>query len=104
MPMLDTTQYKDLIGNFVSNLVLEVLSFVAEQERQNIKQRQAEGIAIAKAQGKHLGRPKTEYPKEFKEVYEQWKNGATTGVKAMEQLGIKKTTFYKLVKEYEEGK
>jgi len=102
MPMLDTTQYKDLIGNFVSNLVLEVLSFVAEQERDNIKQRQAEGIAIAKAQGKHLGRPNTEYPKNFKEVYSQWKDEKITGVKAMELMGIKKTTFYKLIKQFEQ--
>jgi len=102
MPMLDTTQYKDLIGNFVSNLVLEVLSFVAEQERDNIKQRQAEGIAIAKAQGKHLGRPNTEYPNNFKEVYNQWKEEKITGVKAMELLSIKKTTFYKMIRQFEQ--
>ena len=103
MPMLDTTQYKDLIGNFVSNLVLEVLSFVAEQERVNIKQRQAEGIAIAKSQGKHLGRPKAEVPEDFKVIYDQWRNEEITAVKAMEQLGIKKTTFYKLIKKHEQG-
>lgn len=101
MPMLDTTQFKDLIGNFVSNLVLEVLSFVAEQERDSIRKRQKEGIAIAKLQGKHLGRPSAEYPKNFKEVYTNWKKENITGVKAMELLQIKKTTFYKLVKQYE---
>jgi DNA invertase Pin-like site-specific DNA recombinase len=101
MPMLDTTQFKDLIGNFVSNLVLEVLSFVAEQERDSIRKRQKEGIAIAKLQGKHLGRPSAEYPKNFKEVYTNWKKENITGVKAMELLQVKKTTFYKLVKEYE---
>lgn len=101
MPMLDTTQFKDLIGNFVSNLVLEVLSFVAEQERDSIRKRQKEGIAIAKLQGKHLGRPSAEYPKNFKEVYTNWKEGNITGVKAMELLQVKKTTFYKFVKEYE---
>jgi DNA invertase Pin-like site-specific DNA recombinase len=104
MPMLDTTQFKDLIGNFVSNLVLEVLSFVAEQERENIKKRQAEGIAIAQAQGKHMGRPNAEYPNNFKEIYAKWNKGKITGVKAMELMNIKKTTFYKLVKDYEELK
>jgi DNA invertase Pin-like site-specific DNA recombinase len=104
MPMLDTTQFKDLIGNFVSNLVLEVLSFVAEQERDSIKKRQAEGIAIAQAQGKHLGRPNAEYPKNFKEVYTKWNKGKISGVKAMELMGIKKTTFYKLTKQYEDTK
>ncbi|MFA9396829.1 MAG: recombinase family protein [Clostridiaceae bacterium] len=100
MPLLDTTQYKDLIGNFVSNLVLEVLSFVAEQERDNIRQRQREGIEIAKAKGKHLGRPKAIYPDNFDDVYKEWIAGDITAVKAMEMLGLKKGTFYKLVKEY----
>lgn len=101
MPILDTTQYKDLIGNFVSNLVLEVLSFVAEQERDNIKQRQQEGIRIAKSKGKHLGRPKTKFPNHWEEIYKQWKLDKITGVKAMEELNLKKSTFYKLVKQYE---
>ena len=57
MPLLDTTQYKDQLGNFVSELILQVLAFVSERERDNILQRQSEGIAFAKAKGKHLGRP-----------------------------------------------
>jgi DNA invertase Pin-like site-specific DNA recombinase len=101
MPILDTTQYKDLIGNFVSNLVLEVLSFVAEQERDSIRQRQREGIIIAKANGKHLGRPKAAYPGNWESVYNQWVNKKITAVKAMEMLNLKKSTFYKLVKIYE---
>lgn len=102
MPLLDTTQYKDLIGNFVSNLVLEVLSFVAEQERENIKQRQQEGIKIAKSKGKHLGRPKAVFPEHWEAVYKDWKSNDITAVKAMEKLGLKKSTFYKLVKQYED--
>lgn len=103
MPLLDTTQYKDLIGNFVSNLVLEVLSFVAEQERANIRQRQKEGISIAKAKGKHLGRPQATYPDKWDGIYKEWKQGNITAIKAMKTLELKKSTFYKLVKKYEEN-
>ncbi len=101
MPLLDTTQYKDLIGNFVSNLVLEVLSFVAEQERESIKQRQQEGIKIAKAKGKHLGRPRAKLPGQWEQIYNEWKSNNITAVKAMEKLNLSKSTFYKLVKQYE---
>lgn len=101
MPLLDTTQYKDLIGNFVSNLVLEVLSFVAEQERENIKQRQQEGIKVAKAKGKHLGRPKAKLPEQWEQIYKEWKLNSITAVKAMEKLNLSKSTFYKFAKEYE---
>lgn len=102
MPMLDTRQYKDLLGNFISDLILSVLGYVAEQETEFRKQRQLEGIKIAKEQGKHLGRPKAEYPKDWEEVYSQWKKGEITATKSMELLDLKKTTFYKLVKQYEE--
>lgn len=101
MPLLDTTQYKDLMGSFVSNLVLEVLSFVAEQERTNNRQRQKEGIKIAKENGKHLGRPKTTYPSQWEEIYKNWRAKDITAVKAMEKLQLAKSTFYKLVKQYE---
>ena len=101
MPMLDTRQYKDLLGSFISDLILSVLGYVAEQETEFRKQRQSEGIAIAKAQGKHLGRPKAEYPNNFKEQYELWKQGSQTAKATMDKLGLKRTTFYKLVKEYE---
>ncbi|WP_010233407.1 recombinase family protein [Clostridium arbusti] len=100
MPLLDTTQYKDLIGNFVSNLVLEVLSFVAEQERENIKKRQQEGIKIAKTKGKHLGRPKAKFPECWEETYKDWKSNNITAVEAMAKLNLKKSTFYNLVKKY----
>lgn len=101
MPMLDTRQYKDLLGSFISDLILSVLGYVAEQETEFRKQRQAEGIAIAKAQGKHLGRPKAEYPNNWKDEYRAWKEGKQTARLTMENLGLKRTTFYKLVKQYE---
>lgn len=101
-PMLDTSKYDDeLMGKFVSDVVLNVLSFVAENERKNIKHRQSEGIAAAKAKGIKFGRPEMEKPENFDEVYKKWKNGEIKAVKAIEMLGLKKTRFYKFVKEYE---
>lgn len=103
MPMLDTRQYKDLLGNFISDLILSVLGYVAEQETEFRKQRQREGIEIAKAKGVYKGRKKIEASANFVEVYNSWKQGNITAVKAMEQLGLKKNTFYRRVKEYEEN-
>lgn len=103
MPMLDTRQYKDLLGSFISDLILSVLGYVAEQETEFRRQRQAEGIKIAKEQGKHLGRPRAEYPSNFKEQYELWKAGKQTAKVTMENLRLKRTTFYKLVKEHEKS-
>lgn len=104
-PLLDTSKYKDndLMSQFMSNIVLEVLSFVAENERKNIKQRQAEGIAIAKASGKRLGRPRATYPNNWINVYPKWKQGSITAVQAMKECGLTKTTFYKLAKQYEKS-
>lgn len=101
MPLLDTRQHKDLLGDFISNLILQVLSYVAQQETDFRKQRQQEGIAIAKEQGKHLGRPKAEYPSNWESEYKTWKEGTQTAKATMENLGLKRTTFYKLVKQYE---
>jgi len=101
MPLLDTTQYKDSLGTLIADLVLQILSWMAEEERKRIRTRQREGIDLALQNGVAFGRPKATVTEEFKEVYRQWKNGEMTAVKAMEELGIKKTTFYKLVKEYE---
>lgn len=98
MPLLDTTQYKDLLGTFISDLILQVLSFVAEQERNNIKKRQEEGVALAKAQGKHLGRTKAEVTAEFIKEYTKWKNGEQTATQAMINSNTTRTTFYKLSK------
>lgn len=102
MPLLDTsTAANNLDGRFIADLVLQILSYTAEKERENIKKRQRQGIDTAKANGKHLGRPQAEYPENWKEVYNSWKSGAITATAAMEQLGMKRTTFYKLVKLYE---
>ena len=101
MPLLDTTQYKDVLGTFISDLILQVLSFVAEQERANIKARQAEGIAIAKANNVRFGRPKTKVPDNFFEICEKWKLKEITATEAISKTRLKRTNFYKLVKELE---
>ena len=79
---------------------MQILSYVAEKERENIPKHKKQGIAAAKAAGKHLGRPKATYPPNFKEVYDLWTNKKITAKKAMEEMRLKRTTFYKLVKEY----
>ena len=101
MPLLDTTQYKDSLGTLIADLVLQILSWMAEEERKRIRTRQREGIDLALQNGVAFGRPKATVTEEFKQVYHRWKNGEMTAVKAIEELGIKKTTFYKLVKEHE---
>jgi DNA invertase Pin-like site-specific DNA recombinase len=101
MNMLDTTLHKDLLGTFISDLVLQILAYVAEQERQSIKSRQAEGISCAMEQGVKFGRPKVSKPENFKSVYETWKSDKITAKAAMDELGLKRTTFYELVKEEE---
>ena len=82
MPLLDTRRGKDLMGTFLSDIVLQVLSFVAENERANIRQRQAEGIAAAKARGVRFGRPPRPLPDNFHSVYRRWKVGSITGTAA----------------------
>lgn len=93
MPLLDTRRGKDLMGTFLSDIVLQVLSFVAENERTNIKQRQAEGIAAAKARGIKFGRPPKSLPDNFHGIYQQWKNGQITGTLAAELCGMPLSTF-----------
>lgn len=99
MPLLDTRKYQNLdgVGDLVVNLVLQILSWLAEQERTNIKQRQKEGIASAKSRGVKFGRPSIQKPKDFEKVYHQLKNGEITATKAMQVLGLKRNTFYKFV-------
>ena len=99
MPVLDTTRTEGLIGEVISDIVLQLLSYVAEQERTFIKQRQAEGIKLAKEKGKRLGKPSIEYPENWDNVYKVWKSGAITAREAMKQLNLKPTSFYKLAKE-----
>lgn len=100
MPVLDTTRTEGLIGEVISDIVLQLLSYVAEQERAFIKQRQAEGIKLAKEKGKRLGKPPIEYPENWDNVYNVWKSGAITAREAMKQLNLKPTSFYKLAKKY----
>lgn len=100
MPVLDTTRTEGLIGEVISDIVLQLLSYVAEQERAFIKQRQAEGIKLAKEKGKRLGKPPIEYPENWNNVYKVWKSGAITAKEAMKQLNLKPTSFYKLAKKY----
>ena len=104
MPLLDTTkQANDLNGKFISDLVLQILSYVAQKERENKKKRQREGIDIALKEKRPYGRPKQEIDKNFIDVYLKWKDKKVTGKKAMELLDMKPNTFYRRVKEYESG-
>lgn len=98
MPILDTRMNKDLIGSLISDIVLQLLSYVAQAERENIRQRQAEGIAIAKAQGRHLGRYPAPVPNEFYPIYEKWKSGEHTLKTASQELGITVSQFRTMIK------
>lgn len=100
MPILDTTRTDGLIGEVISDIVLQLLGYVAEQERAFIKQRQAEGIKLAKEKGKRLGKPPIQYPENWQEVYLVWKSGSITAREAMKRLNLKPTSFYKLAKNY----
>ncbi len=99
MPLLDTRNNKDLLGTFISDLILQILSYVAEQERTFIRQRQKEGIAAAKNNNVKLGRPKIEKPQNFDIVVNKWKNKEIKTKEAIEILGLKPNTFYNLVKQ-----
>ena len=104
MPLLDTRRGKDLMGTFLSDIVLQVLSFVAENERTNIRQRQAEGIAAAKARGVRFGRPSKPLPENFHHLYQQWKNGKITGTAAAKLCGMPLATFRYRAEIYEKAK
>lgn len=100
MPLLNTTQNKDLTGTLIADIVLQLLSYVAQRERENIRQRQKEGIAIAKAQGKYKGRAKKEINKElFKNAKIRWQNGEITKVQFADIMGISRSTLYKLLED-----
>ena len=104
MPLLDTRRGKDLMGTFLSDIVLQILSFVAENERSNIRQRQAEGIAAAKAKGVKFGRPTIPLPENFDNVYSAWKRKEITLRQAAAACNMPKGTFYGKAKKYEEYK
>ena len=101
MPLLDTRRGKDLMGTFLSDIVLQVLSFVAENERANIRQRQAEGIAAAKAKGVRFGRVPKPLPENFHAVYQQWKCGKITGTAAAKECAMPLSTFRYRAERYE---
>ena len=100
MPLLDTRRGKDLVGTFLSDIVLQVLSFVAENERINIRQRQAEGIAAAKARGVQFGRPYVPPPEDFPLLVAEWEAGLLTFREALARSGLTEATFYRRLREY----
>ena len=104
MPLLDTRRGKDLMGMFLSDIVLQILSFVAENERSNIKQRQAEGIAVARAKGVRFGRPPKPLPENFYGIYQKWKSREITGVEAANACEMPMSTFLYKVKVYEKSR
>ena len=99
--LIEVPEGQEWIREMITNILVEVLSSMAEQERLTIRRRQREGIDAAKAKGKHLGRPSKEIPESFPELYDKWKSGEITAVWAMKQLGMKRSSFYKAVSEYE---
>lgn len=99
--LLDFPTGQEWVLDMVNNILIEVLGTIAEQERVTIHKRQSEGIAAARARGKHLGRPKANYPANWETVYLAWKAEAITAKEAMERTGLKRTTFYSLVKRFE---
>lgn len=104
MPLLDTREGKDLLGTFIADLVLQILSFVSENERCNIRTRQSEGIAAAKQKGVRFGRPEKKAPAYFSEIVEEWENGRISFAQALEQSRLSEATFYRRLREYRESK
>ncbi len=101
MELLDTRRGKDLMGTFLSDVVLQILSFVAENERKNIRERQKEGIEAAKMRGVQFGRPKRDLPDNFEQICYQWRSGEILGKEAARLLSIPLSTFYGRAKEIE---
>ena len=104
MPLLDTRRGKDLMGTFLSDIVLQVLSFVAENERISIRQRQAEGIAAAKARGVKFGRPAIKVPEDFPQIVRSWERKEITFTEAVRRCRVSESTFYRKLKEYRKEK
>lgn len=100
MPLLDTRQGKDLMGTFIADLVLQILSFVAQSERENIKKRQAEGIAAAKAKGVRFGRPEKNVPDNFATLIKLWEQKKLPLSEVLEQCNMSEATFYRRLREY----
>ncbi len=100
MPLLDTRNGKDLMGTFIADLVLQILSFVAQSERENIKKRQAEGIAAAKAKGIKFGRPEKEVPDDFGKLVKAWERKQIPLAELLKQCNMSEATFYRRLREY----
>ena len=100
MPLLDTRNGKDLMGTFIADLVLQILSFVAQSERENIKKRQAEGIAAAKAKGVKFGRPESPLPENFGKIIKNWDHGKISTADALKLCDMSASTFYRRRREY----
>jgi DNA invertase Pin-like site-specific DNA recombinase len=94
MPMLDTTYAKDFLGTFISDLVLQIMSFCAQLEREKILHRQADGIAAAKEKGVKFGRPEKEMPENFADILSRWENKNITAIQAATLCGLSRSTFY----------
>lgn len=103
MPLLDTRNGKDLMGTFIADLVLQILSFVAQSERENIRTRQAQGIAAARARGVHLGRPPARVPQDFDRIVQAWQDQSITLEQALQQAGVGKSTFYRRLRALRAG-
>ena len=101
MPLLDTRNGKDLMGTFIADLVLQILSFVAQSECENIRKRQAEGIAAAKAKGVKFGRPEIPYPDNFRKIHREWKKKKITLRQAAEACNMSVGTFYGKARKFE---
>lgn len=104
MPLLDTRNGKDLMGTFIADLVLQILSFVAQSERENIRTRQAQGIAAEKARGVRFGRPPRPLPENYHSAYQRWKSGKITGTAAARECEMPLSTFRYRAKIYEKTK
>ena len=100
MPLLDTRVGKDLMGTFIADLVLQILSFVADTERQNIKKRQQEGILSAKKRGVRFGRPEIGVPENFGDIVRRWEDGDISTAEASEKCMMSRSTFYRRIKEF----
>ena len=100
MPLLDTRRDKNLLGTFISDLVLQLLSFISENERTTIRQRQAEGIAAAKKRGVKFGRPIKEAPSEFEEIVLKWQKKELTLDTILKKYGMSASTFYRRLREF----
>ena len=99
MPLLDTRQGRDLMGTFIADLVLQILSFVAQDERENIRRRQEEGIAAARARGVRFGRPARETPEDFVRLVAAWEQKKITVGEIVDQCGISEATFFRRLRE-----